>query len=253
MGFGKTGSKSAMHTQRVQIPGSSNTTLEGMILSNPSFAGKRPAILVIHGWTSSMARYPSRVESLVDMGYLAVLFDLRGHGETGGELGTLSPHDHLNDCLAAFDFMTSLSNADTQNISVIGSSYGGYLASLLTAARKVDHLVLSVPALYPNAIFDSHKGLQRSDETIQYREVLHTPDSDFALDAVNKFRGDLLLLRAENDEVLPLAVTQNYQNAAQVPFTYNIIKDSDHAMHSPGANEERIKIQTGWFKQFISE
>ena len=170
-----------------------------MVLSNRDNTGKQPVLLVIHGWTSQMARYPERVENIVDMGYVAVLFDMRGHGETGGELDLLSLHDHLDDCVVAYDYAMSLDSVNTDNISVFGSSYGGYLASLLTAERRVDHLVLNVPADYPDDIIDK-PALQRSKLTDIYRMKPHSPDDGKAFSAISNYKGDLLLIEAEKDE-----------------------------------------------------
>ncbi len=241
-----------MNIQEAQIQIGEGEKLAAQVLSNPNFSGKRPIILVIHGWTSSMARYPSRVEPLVAMGYLVLLFDLRGHGSSSGTFGTFSPHDHLNDCLTAYDYLTGLENADLSNISVIGSSYGGFQASLLTTKRQVHHLVLTVPALYPNSIFDNRKNVQRSDKTTRYRKEIHNFNDDFALQAIHEFKGDLLFIEAEKDEILPPEVMKSYEAAAQVKFTHQVIKGADHAMHAPGANEERIRVQKEWFGQFIT-
>jgi len=238
-------------SKKVQILLNMGTIIQGMVLSNPQFSGQRPVVLVIHGWTSSMAKWPSRINPLVNMGYLVLLFDMRAHGETGGEIGTFSIHDNLNDCKAAFEYLVSLENTDLSNISVIGSSYGGYLASLLTREKKIDHLVLNVPALYPNEIFDSAKGLLRSEETNNYREILHDSDDNFALQAIHDFKGDLLFIGVENDEVLSPAVLESYQRAATVPFLCQVIAGSDHAMRTPTANEERIRIQAEWFEKYI--
>jgi uncharacterized protein len=240
-----------MQTQHVTIP-SSNGYLKGMILSNPDFSGKRPALLVIHGWTSAMNRYPSRVEAIVTMGYVAVLFDLRGHGETGGELDLLSPHDHLNDCLAAYDYMVSLEDVDTNDISVFGSSYGGYMASMLSAERKVDHMILNVPADYPDDIFDT-PDMQRSEHTTEYRMHALQPNQAKALSAISSFTGDLLLIEAEFDEQVNPQVMQNYRNAAKEGYDYELIKGADHSMKNPGANEARIKVMNEWFEKITAK
>lgn len=217
-----------------------------MVLSNPDFSGKRPALLVIHGWTSAMKKYPSRVEGIVEMGYVAVLFDLRGHGETGGELESLTIHDHLDDCLAAYDYMVELENVDSGQIAVFGSSYGGYLASLLSAERRIDHMVLNVPADYPDDIFDQPK-LQRSHHTDVYRSQPHTPADDRAFAAVHEFTGDLLLIEAELDEQIHPQVMKNYRAAAQPNHDYALIKGADHSMRNQGANEARVKVLNEWF------
>jgi pimeloyl-ACP methyl ester carboxylesterase len=121
-----------------------------------------------------MARYPERIAPLVKMGWIGVLFDMRGHGETGGELKTLSAKDHHQDCLAAYDYIKNIENADTQNIAVFGSSYGGYQACLLVAKRPVRHLILKAPAQYADALFAT-SDKQHSPETTEYRLHRHTP------------------------------------------------------------------------------
>jgi pimeloyl-ACP methyl ester carboxylesterase len=239
-----------MDKRQIKISTQSGGSLVGVVLNNPEFPGKKPAILVVHGWTSEMARYPERVAPEIDMGYLAVLFDMRGHGKTGGRLGELSPKDHLDDCLAAYDYMIGLPNADSSNISVFGSSYGGYLASLLTAQRKVHHLALNAPALYPDVIFDMPK-LQRSQKATNYRKQLHNPKEDKALSAISNFKGDLLLIQAEKDEVLPKEVMKSYCNAAKNGYDLELIRGADHSMKVPGTNEARIKILAKWFTKFV--
>lgn len=236
-----------MKTQQISIstPGGK---LRGMILSNPDYKGKRPALLVIHGWTSAMNRYPSRVENIVNMGYIAVLFDMRGHGETGGELDLLSVRDHLDDCLAAYDFMVNLDNVDTNDIAVFGSSYGGYLASLLSAERKIHHLALNVPADYPDDIFHKPK-LQSSKHTHEYRKKELSPSEAKALSAIHNFSGDLLLIEAEFDEQVNPQVMKNYRHAAPEGYDYALIKGADHSMKNPGANEARVKVLTEWFEK----
>jgi len=236
-----------MQTQYVTIP-SPNGTLQGTILSSPDFTGKRPALLVIHGWTSAMHRYPSRVEAIVNMGYIVVLFDLRGHGQTGGELALLSPHDHLNDCLAAYDYMVSLEDVDKSNISVFGSSYGGYMASMLSAERKIDHMILNVPADYPDDIFDK-PDMQRSDHTTEYRKHPRQPHEARAMSAISKYTGDLLFIEAEFDEQVNPQVMKNYLSAAKVGYDYELIKGADHSMRNPGADEARIKVMNKWFEK----
>lgn len=233
----------------ITISANNNSSLAGMVLINPDTNGKRPAILVIHGWTSEMARYPERVQPEIDMGYIAVLFDMRGHGQTGGDLDTLSPHDHLDDCLAAYDYMMSLDTVDPDNISVFGSSYGGYLASLVSAERKVHHLLLSVPALYPDDIFDQPK-LQRSEYTTEYRKRELHANENKALKAVHDFNGDLLLIEAEHDEQVDPQVMKNFRSVAKEDYDYALIKGADHSMKNTGTNEARIEVMANWFKKF---
>jgi dipeptidyl aminopeptidase/acylaminoacyl peptidase len=56
--------------------------------------------------------------------------------------------DNLRDLLAAYDRLLAHPALDTSAIAVVGTSYGGYLASILTSLRPVRWLALRVPALY---------------------------------------------------------------------------------------------------------
>ncbi len=241
-----------MNIQNVIIESVAGYSLRATILKSENHSGKRPAILCIHGWTSQMARYESRVKPMVEMGFTVVLFDLRGHGETGGTLSDFSISDHFEDCKAAYDFMIMLDHIDTDNISLIGLSYGGYLATLLTSERKVHHLMLSVPALYTDDIFDL-PDKQVGPHTTEYRKYPHTPDDNKALAALHDFSGDVFLLEVEHDEFLSPQVMKSYRAAAQPGVQYTMIEGADHNMKNPGVNEKRIRIWSEWFKQFAKE
>lgn len=233
----------------VKITTKNDYSLQARILKSETHQGKRPAILVIHGWTSQMKRYASRVQPMVDMGFTVVMFDLRGHGETGGDLADYSISDHLDDCRAAYDFMVELDDIDMSNISVIGSSYGGYLATILSAEREVHHLMLSVPALYPDDVFDvSDK--QVGPHTTEYRKHPHSEDDNKALAAIHTFSGDLFLLEVEHDEQVNPQVMKNYRATAKPGYQYAMIKGANHAMKNPGADEKRIQIWKEWFEGF---
>ena len=78
-------------------------------------------------------------------------FDLRGHAQTQAQYESVSREDSMRDVLAAYDFLAAQHNVDSDAIAVVGSSYGGYLAALLTALRPVKWLALRVPALYKDS------------------------------------------------------------------------------------------------------
>lgn len=239
-----------MTTQKITIHSAQGTKLAGLVLTNDEFTGKRPVVLVIHGWTSAMDRYPKRVAPLVDLGYTCLLFDMRGHGETGGELTTLSAKDHHEDCLAAYDYMVAMDNVDLSNVSVFGSSYGGYQASLLTSKRPVHHLVLKAPAQYDDGLFEV-SDTQHSEQTDNYRLKHHTPQDNMALRAVNNFKGDILFIESEKDEVLPKQVMDDYREAITVKYDYELLIGADHACHIPGTERAYIDAMAKWFERFI--
>lgn len=237
-----------MEIAKVNIPTSNNKQLAAMILRRPGFEGKRPVILTIHGWTSEMARYQERIAPLVDMGCIGLLFDMRGHGKTSGELNNLSAKNHHEDCLAAYDYIKNIKGADTNNITVFGSSYGGYQACLLTAKRPVKNLILKAPAQYDDTLFTT-PDRQRSAQTEEYRLRQHTPQDNMALRAINNFRGNILFIECEKDEILPKQVLNDYREAIATDYTYELLIGADHPCRNPGSNQAMIEAMTKWFNK----
>lgn len=235
----------------ITIPTTNNEELKGFVIRDESFTGSRPVVLVLHGWTSSTRRFPERVEPLVRMGYVCVMFDMRGHGNTGYELAKYSRKDHLDDCLAAYDFLTTLGGVDTDNISVLGSSYGGYMAVLVTEKRPVKNLILLAPAQYQNEMFTESQLLQDENERRQYRLLQHTPLDNHALAIMHKFKGKVLLIQPELDEQVPAQVFTDYLNAMSTDHTHIIIKDADHSFYNGDTNAQMISEVEKWFRENV--
>jgi pimeloyl-ACP methyl ester carboxylesterase len=196
-----------------------------------------------------MTRYTERVKPLVEMGYIALLFDMRGHGETGGDLNKYSCRDHLNDCLAAYDFIKHIENVDIHNVSVLGSSYGGYLATLLTSKRPVHHLVLKAPAQYPDDSFETPTVLVREKGIEAYRFQHHTKSDNMALRAISEYDGDLLFIECEKDEQVPKQVMDDYRSVIMTRYDYELLLGADHACRTPGSNEAMIAVMETWFQK----
>jgi len=240
-----------MTRTNITIPTANNEKLKGFDLRDESFTGKRPVVLVLHGWTSSTRRFPERIDPLIKMGYVCVMFDMRGHGNTGYELAKYSRKDHLDDCLAAYDYISKLENVDTDNISVLGSSYGGYMAVLVTEKRPVKNLILLAPAQYQNEMFTEPQLTQDENERRQYRLQHHTPEDNHALAVIHNFKGKILLIQPELDEQVPAQVTSDYLEAMTADYSHKIIKGADHSFYNGDTNQQMISEIEKWFRKNI--
>ena len=146
--------------------------------------------------------------------------------------------------------MVDMENVDKNNISVFGSSYGGYQATLLTARRPVHHLVLKAPAQYSDELFEV-PDTQRDEQTTQYRLQPHSPDDNMALKAIRDFNGDILFIESEKDEQVPKQVMDDYRKAITVKYEYELLIGADHACKIPGTEQAYIDAMTRWFKKFL--
>jgi uncharacterized protein len=223
--------------------------IHGTLFTN-KISSPTPAVLFIHGWTSNESGYAPRAEAITNLGHTCLTFNLRGHGSSDGKLEQFSRADHLRDAIAAYDFLASQPYVDPHAISVVGASYGGYLASLLTAQRPIISLVLRAPALYPDEQFTSPT-LSLIKENIQiYRQKHLTYRDNKALQAIHSFSGKILLIESQQDETIPKETIQNYIQAVMRPtqLVHSVIPDADHRLSTNTAKQQFIDVLVDWFK-----
>src|SRR5215510_14511429 len=91
-----------------------------------------PGVLFAHGWGGSQGQDLERAREAAGLGCLCLTFDLRGHAKTEGQRESVSREGNLRDLIAAYDFLAGLRGVHPSAIGVVGSSYGGYLAAILT-------------------------------------------------------------------------------------------------------------------------
>jgi len=155
------------------------------------------SIVVCHGWTSNNTKYLPLAHQLLKLGVLTFAINLRGMGDSMYSIEKYSRKDHLNDLLAAIDYVAKLNN---KPIIVLGKSYGGYLSSLATDLRKIDFLILSQPALYPDVNFNSPNAeLIRNNPDI-FRSRGEKIMSNKALTAISLYKNPLYIIQSEHDE-----------------------------------------------------
>src|SRR3954462_11319163 len=147
-----------------------------------------PGVLFVHGWGGSQQQYLTRAREVAALGCVCLTFDLRGHAETKSQHATVSRDDSLRDIVAAYDVLARQPGVDTSAIGVVGSSYGGYLAAILTALRDVRWLALRVPALYKDSDWELPKGELRKHQALdEYRRRPVLPEESRALRACTRF------------------------------------------------------------------
>lgn len=232
-----------------------NQKIIGSLLQPKILIGKRPTIIFVHGWGSSEDKYILRAQPIADLGYICLTFSMRGHGKSEGNIRHLSRRDHLNDCLSAYDFLVKQKHVDKTRISVIGSSYGGYMASLAVSKRNFECLALKSPANYPDEGFAEKpaKDCVVTARLKQFRTNPVTAKENQALKSISAFHGNILVIEAEKDEVIPRQCLVNYVNALpnKEKLTYVIMKNADHASTTKEWNKQFVRILRDWFEKWV--
>jgi uncharacterized protein len=94
--------------------------------SGPVADRKYPAVAICQGFTG--IRRTPLIEAigaaLNDAGYVAISFDYRGWGDSGGERGRLAPLEQVDDIRNTLTYLETLGFVDADRLGLIGISYG---------------------------------------------------------------------------------------------------------------------------------
>ncbi len=205
-------------------------------------APKKLQFLLIHGWQGRQNLKLAQV--LCDQGFRCLTFEMRGHGESKGNISKLTSNDFLGDVLAAYNVLQK----KKLPIGVIGSSFGAYLAVLLSAKRSVVCLSLRVPANYPNESFVKPKIMAWGVKA--WRKKSLTLSDNMALQALHQFTGNVQLIEAENDEIVPHQTIANYLTVVNAKkLEYHCMKSAPHSLTNQKLNKEYQALVITWAKK----
>jgi hypothetical protein len=156
--------------------------------SAPSLA----TVLVFNGNAGHRAYRAPLAEALAQRGLSVMLFDYRGYG---GNPGSPSERNLLNDGRAARAYLESLSDADAASIIFFGESLGAAVALALAVERPPTGLVLRSP-------FTSLADVGRLHYPfLPVRTLL--ADRYSSIDRIHELRCPLLVFAGEADRIVP--------------------------------------------------
>ncbi|MCL1634770.1 alpha/beta fold hydrolase [Luteimonas sp. SX5] len=215
---------------------------------------RHPAVLFVHGWGGSQQHDLARAREAAGLGCVCLTFDLRGHESTAAQWETVSRELNLRDLVAAYDWLAGQANVDDTAIAVVGISYGGYLASILASLRPVRWLALRSPALYKDQDWSLPKRKLHADPDLPgYRRREIAPEQNKALRAASQYLGDVLIVEAEHDVIVPHQVIENYRRAFSHAhsLTSRLISGADHGLSDKLAQQDYTATLIKWLTEMV--
>lgn len=212
-----------------------------------------PGVLFVHGWGGSQERDLKRARGIAGLGCVCLTFDLRGHGAGEAQQAWITREDNLHDLLAAYDRLVTHPRIDPAAVAVVGTSYGGYLAAILTEMRAVRWLALRAPAIYRDEDWLLPKRELPREDLMSYRASHIPAASNRALKACAAFAGDVLLVESEHDDFIPHATIMSYRSAFQRShsLTHRIIDCADHALSREQSQDDYTQILVRWITEMV--
>ncbi|MGW5213300.1 alpha/beta fold hydrolase [Streptomyces sp. NPDC004051] len=267
------------------------STADGVRIDTSYFtagpAGRRPAVLLGHGFGGSKDDVRQQAEELAREGYAVLTWSARSFGESTGKIGLNDPKGEVADVSRLIDWLAEqpevqLDEEGDPRLGMAGASYGGAIA-LLTAGHddRVDALAPAITyfdlaeALFPNGVFkklwagifvNTGGGCEKFEPALcrMYERVAESGTPDAEAVALLKERSPsavadridvpTLLMQGQNDSLFPLG----HADAAAKAIRANgapVDVDWIAGGHDGGEPEaDRVRTRTrAWFDRYLKE
>ncbi len=195
----------------------------------------RPGLLLVPGWDDGREQYRGLASELSSRGWICRMVDVPNPSWSAAQRQTVTREDNLQDLLHAYDAFACDAAVLADTITLVGVSYGGYLAAFASAMRPVRRLVLRAPALYRDEGWTLSKEQLDKEDLSVYRLLRLRPQDNRALAACSAFRGEVLIVESGHDDTVPHPVIENYRSAFEHArcIDAEVLEGADHALSHP--------------------
>lgn len=184
-------------------------TFDGKTIQGDTLRGTKEEVnaLFLHGaGAANRHRFtPLRDELCTTFGISSVAFDFINHGASSQNPEFDSLAYRTNQAKVVIEQFLA-----DKPFSVVASSMGGYIALKLTEIYHVATLVLIVPAVYNR---NAYEAVFKTEFTERIRRKDSWVNTD-AWELLEKYTGNLLVVSAENDKVIPKPIVNYIFNMA---------------------------------------
>ncbi|MGW4020885.1 alpha/beta fold hydrolase [Streptomyces sp. NPDC005009] len=249
--------------------------------------GRRPAVLLGHGFGGSKDDVREQAEDLARDGYAVLTWSARGFGGSTGKIGLNDPEGEVADVSRLIDWLAErpeveLDEDGDPRVGMAGGSYGGAIA-LLGAGYddRVDAIAPAITyfdladALFPNGVFkklwagvfvNSGGGCERFEPALcaMYQRVAESgvPDAEARelLEArspsavADRIDVPTLLMQGQTDSLFPLGQADAAAKAIRAngaPVDVDWIAGG-HDGGNPETDRVRQRVRT-WFDRYLKD
>lgn len=182
---------------------------------------RRAGIVLCHGYTGVKDIYlPDNARALNRAGYVAMTFDYKGWGESGGPRSRLAPWSRVADVQAALTFLGTQPEVDPDRLGIYGTSYGGATVVWVGAIDQRVKCVVSVVGIGNGTRW--MRSVRRPDEWHDLLERSARDRVKRTLDGESELvdRAEILLPDRQSAELAAAARRNNPAAVNRIPLEY---------------------------------
>ena len=224
---------------------------------------KCPVVIIMHGLM--MRKEFILLKKLADrlqlIGIASIRFDFNGHGKSEGEFQNMTVPIEIDDARSVLDYATKLDFIE--NVSLMGHSQGGVVASMLAGQLgddKIKSMVLMAPAAVfkDQAIEGNTLGVPFNPHDIpEYvsaygrkigRMYLKTAQDLPIYETAAKYEGAVCIIQGKKDDLVPYRYAEKYSEIyknCELHLLYNEVHLFGYDM------DLAINIATGFFDKVL--
>jgi uncharacterized protein len=234
------------------------------VLSTPT-QGCDKVVVLCHGFMGYKDSWTNRTlsETLAQKGIATLRFDFFGHGESEGELQDLLLTTFIAQTESA---IAMIRGHGFTRVGLLGSSFGG-LVALLVAAKvpTLSALALRCPVSDFPTLLQQRFGRMAIE---LWRRLGRVPDSFGHIPVHYRFYEDweqhnayraaeavivpTIVVHGQNDEVIPLAQSQELIRHVRGTKALHVINGADHRFSNPGHFGRMTQLLADWCVRYLS-
>ncbi len=162
-----------MEEKKVQFC-SRGVKLAGILYRPDRMERAVPGIALCQGYTGTKEMFlPILAQEFAEHGYVCLIFDYRGWGESDGERAQLFPNEQVEDIRNALTFLSHQEGVDPEKLGLYGTSFGG--ANVVTTTALDPRVKCTVASL---AIGNGKRWLRSLRRLWEWREFLALLEED---------------------------------------------------------------------------